>query len=243
MEQTDSIDWREVVAAWEESVANGRLIDWHDWVHQMPALTAEQASRLMCGLDPEQFESLKARPNKNDPSDLCGRARRVERLALAEKHLTDSPAGWLAWAQSRGFKVHDGFVIEVEALMCAQAEQTKPDPNPALAAAQAAPAEERIDLSVLAEPDELIAAFGRFTGMDKSWFSNITDKPGLEQARRFKGVKGKGGHKPLFCPLAVMHWLTNEKRKVGRPISVEKGWAILGSYFPRVHAAHAAAAP
>lgn len=243
MEQTDSIDWREVVAAWEESVANGRLIDWHDWVHQMPVLSAEQAARLMCGLDPDRFESLKARPNKNDPSDLCERARRVERLALAEKHLTDSPAGWLAWAQSRGFKVHDGFVIEVEALVRAQAEQSKPDPNSAPATAQAVPAGERIDLSMLADPDELIEAFGRNTGMSKAWFGNLKDKPGLERARRVDGMKGRGGHKPLFCPLAVMHWLTNEKRKVGRPISVEKGWSLLESYFPRVYDAHASAAP
>ena len=102
---------------------------------------------------------------------------------------------------------------------------------------------ERPDYSMLADPDELIEAFGRFTGMSKAWFSNITDKPGLEQARRFKGSKGKGGHKPLFCPLAVMLWLTTSSRKVGTSLSEEKGWALLESYFPRVYAAHAAAKP
>ena len=133
--------------------------------------------------------------------------------------------------------------IEQPELTVAQVE-----PNPASARAdqaesvQAAEAD-RLDLSKLATPDELIEAFGRFTGMGKSWFSNITDKPGLEDARRIKGLKGKGGHKPLFCPLAVMGWLTNEKRKVGHPISEEKCWALLESYFPRVYDAHASADP
>lgn len=102
---------------------------------------------------------------------------------------------------------------------------------------------QRPDYSMLAGPDELIAAFGRFTGMDKAWFSSVQDKPGLERARRFKGMKGRSGHKALFCPLAVMQWLTDEKRKVGRPISEEKGWSLLESYFPIVYAAHSAADP
>ncbi len=108
---------------------------------------------------------------------------------------------------------------------------------------QAAPADDRIDASMLAEPDELIKAFGRFTGMDKSWFNNITDKPGLAKARRVTGQKGKGGHAPLFCPLAVMEWLTASKRKVGGPISEEKAWSLLESCFPMVYAAHSSADP
>lgn len=51
---------------------------------------------------------------------------------------------------------------------------------------------ERPDYSMLADPDELIEAFGRFTGMSKSWFANITDKPGLMKARRVAGRKGRG---------------------------------------------------
>lgn len=246
MEQTDSIDEREFEAAFHEAVANGSCIKWRYWVHQMPSLTAEQAARLMCGLDPDLFESLNSRPNRNDPGDLCKRARMIERLAIAEKHLADSAAGWLAWAKSRGFNVHDGFVLEVEAMNSAQADQEQPGPNPA-PAAQVEPVRDaevdRLNYSMLATPDELIEAFGRNTGMSKAWFGNLKDKPGLERARRVDGMKGRGGHKPLFCPLAVMHWLTNEKRKVGRPISVEKGWSLLESYFPRVYDAHASAAP
>ena len=102
---------------------------------------------------------------------------------------------------------------------------------------------ERPDYSMLAEPDELIAAFGRFTGMSKAWFGRLQDKPGLERARRVEGMKGRGGHRPRFCPLEVMQWLTDRKRKVGRPISEEKGWSLLESCFPRVYAAHAAADP
>lgn len=136
MEQTDSIDEREFEAAFHESVANGSCIKWRYWVHQMPNLTAEQAARLMCGLDPDLFESLNSRPNRNDPADLCQRARMIERLAIAEKHLADSPAGWLAWAKSRGFNVHDGFVLEVEAQHSAQVDQEQSEPSPAPASAE-----------------------------------------------------------------------------------------------------------
>jgi len=99
------------------------------------------------------------------------------------------------------------------------------------------------DRSMLADPDELIEAFGKNTGMNKAWFNNLSDKPTLKKARRIIGAKGRRGNKPFFCPLAVMQWLTDEKRKVGRPISQDKAWALLATYFPRVYMAHSAADP
>lgn len=130
---------QELLAAFSETVLNGGLIDWDYWVNKMAALTAEQASKLLSGLDPDIFESLKARPNTNDPGNLCRHARNIERAALAENRLTDSPLGWLAWANDKKFKVHDGFVIAVEARERAQAERPQSEPPPAPAQPQAAP--------------------------------------------------------------------------------------------------------
>ena len=98
---------------------------------------------------------------------------------------------------------------------------------------------ERPDYSMLADPDELIAAFGRQTGMEKAWFSNLTDKPGLMRARRVEGMKGRGGYQPLFCPLKVMEWLTTSRRKVGLSLPKSIGWQLLERHFPKVYAAHA----
>lgn len=98
---------------------------------------------------------------------------------------------------------------------------------------------ERLDHSMLAYPDELIAAFGSQTGMKKAWFSNLTDKPGLMRARRIEGMKGRGGYKPLFCPLEVMLWLTSSPRKVGTRLPKLLGWQLLQRHFPKVYAAHA----
>lgn len=98
---------------------------------------------------------------------------------------------------------------------------------------------ERPDYSMLADPDELIAAFGRQTRMEKSWFSNLKDKPGLRRARRVEGMKGRGGYQPLFCPLMVMEWLTTSRRKVGLSLPKSIGWQLLERHFPKVYAAHA----
>ncbi len=109
-------DEGEFDAAFAESVYNGVSINWRYWVHQMPTLTTAQAARLMSGLDPDIFENLDSRPNKNDPSRLCEKARMIQRLVETQGKHSESPAEWLAWADSHGFKVHDGFRIEVEAM-------------------------------------------------------------------------------------------------------------------------------
>ena len=175
-------------------------------------------------------EMQRARKNAKTPTEVIAAKQELERLHDDLATLLTQATG----ATPVPPQQPEPHRTEQEAPAPASVEQVEP--------VQAAEAD-RSDLAMLATPDELIEAFGRFTGMSKAWFSNITDKPGLEQARRIKGVKGKGGHKPLFCPLAVMQWLTDEKRKVGRSISEEKGWKLLESYFPRVHAAHAAADP
>jgi hypothetical protein len=48
------------------------------------------------------------------------------------------------------------------------------------------------DVALLATRQELIDAFGKFTGMSKSWFSNLKDTPALMQARKLRGQGGRG---------------------------------------------------
>lgn len=102
-----------------------------------------------------------------------------------------------------------------------------------------------IPRSMLADPEQLIQAFGSFTGMDASWFRNLKDKPGLLRARRSKGTRGTGGASPLFCPYAVMTWLTDTKtkRKVGRTLGEHKGWELLERHFSRVYSQYSGLGP
>jgi hypothetical protein len=114
---------RDFDAAFAETGTNGSPIQWRYWVEQMPVLNAAQASRLLAGLDPDLFADLGARPNRNDPSKLCKQAMAIERLAIAEGFDTGSPSAWLEWATKRGFSVHDGFKLAVEAMPVVPASQ------------------------------------------------------------------------------------------------------------------------
>lgn len=103
----------------------------------------------------------------------------------------------------------------------------------------------RFDRSMLATPAQLIAAFGTFTDMDETWFRSLRDVPALLAARKVKG-KGQRGHSvpPLFCPMEVMLWLVDPKRKKGRHFqSAEKPWERLESYFPEVYARYSGEDP
>lgn len=94
---------------------------------------------------------------------------------------------------------------------------------------------DEIDFTMLATRNELIDAFGRHTGMNMTWFDNLTDTPKLNDARK---VTGQGGHhsvEPLFCPYEVMQWLADPKRKKGKPLLVETAWRLLKGNFERVY--------
>lgn len=94
---------------------------------------------------------------------------------------------------------------------------------------------ESIDFAMLATRAQLIAAFGTFTGMDDSWFTNLKDTPKLKDARRIEGSGGKDSTEPLFCPYAVMSWLIDPKRKKGRSLSEDTGWRMLKKHFNSVY--------
>lgn len=124
----------------------------------------------------------------------------------------------------------------------ADATETEPEPVPVIAgSASNAPA---CDFSMLATRDQLIEAFGRFTGMDASWFNNLKDTPALLAARKQAGQGGRGHiAEPWFCPFEVMHWLADSKRRKGRKLSPEKAWELLERNFPKVHSAQSVSDP
>lgn len=100
------------------------------------------------------------------------------------------------------------------------------------------------DFSILATRYQLIEAFGRFTGMDGSWFKNIKDTPALLAARKVTGQGGRGHIKePRFCPFEVMQWLADSKRRKGRKLGTEKAWEILEKNFHKVYIVHEIADP
>ncbi len=128
--------------------------------------------------------------------------------------------------------------IYFKAKQTAQEPQAAP-PAPVADSASNAPA---CDFSVLATREQLIEAFGRFTGMDASWFKNITDTPALLAARKVTGQGGRGHiAEPWFCPFEVMQWLADSKRRKGRKLSTEKAWELLEKNFPKIHSAHSVA--
>lgn len=100
------------------------------------------------------------------------------------------------------------------------------------------------DITLMATREQLIAAFGSFTGMKAAWFANMKDTPALLAARKVKGQGGRGHiAEPLFCPFEVLQWLTNPTRRKGRKLSIEKGWQLFESHFPRVYAAYSVGDP
>jgi hypothetical protein len=138
-------------ASFAETIYNENAINWRYWVQQMPSLTSAQASRLMSALDPDVFDDLDARPNRNDPSRMCRKAKAMQRLAEAEQFMAASPAAWLSWADERDLKVHDGFRIAVEGLAESQVERFTPPPRKAQTREDALTAV--IDMALAKAPD------------------------------------------------------------------------------------------
>lgn len=125
---------------------------------------------------------------------------------------------WLNWAIKRGLY------------------SQKQDPGAILSTPVVGGSEsEPIPWHLLATPEELIAAFGVFTGMNKAWFNKVQDKPQLLAARYKVGVSGRGGTEPLFYVFPVMQWLIDPKRKIGTKITELTGWRMLKAHFPKVH--------
>jgi hypothetical protein len=132
-----------------------------------------------------------------------------------------------AWAQALGLPLPERFP-----------RQQAPEPREATPSA--APVVPEIDYSLLAPREQLIEAFGKFTGMDMSWFEKLEPTHALYAARKVAGQGGRGHIiEPMFCPYEVMLWLIDPKRRrKGRKLSEGAGWRMLKGHFPKVHAAH-----
>jgi hypothetical protein len=103
--------------------------------------------------------------------------------------------------------------------------------SPSDVAVPAAP----LAFDALATRDELIDAFGSFTGMDQTWFANLNDAPALKKARRSVGRGGRNRAEPMFDPYEVMRWLILPGRKKGRPMRAATGWRRLRECFPTAY--------
>ena len=133
------------LAGFEEALEeewNGGPIDWERWTVKSATLTAQQAARLMAGLDPERFEQLAfTKSDKAGPAKA--HARRLEQLAEAEDppKERDAPAGWLAWADAKRERVHSPYRVAIEQA----AKGAAPAEQAATVAAQGTPAEQWAD--------------------------------------------------------------------------------------------------
>lgn len=207
---------REFVASFAESVSNGSSIQWRYWVHQMPTLTAAQAARLMCGLDPDIFENLDARPNRNDPTDLCIKAKKIQRLAETQGKDRATPNEWLEWATAHVVKVHDGFRLEIEA----KSQTLEGGASDAIATDNAPLLPHYITTS------ELVAAFGGFMGVGdpRKVISEYPNWATKNKALIRKGRRGRATeHNPDVSAWDPVKFALNLLEKRPRPMISGKG--------------------
>ena len=115
---------RHALAAFTETAFNDGVIDWQYWVGRMPTLTAAEAARLLCALDPNVFTNLDNVSNRAAASDACDTANRMLHLAERQGKGTSTPHEWLKWADDNGFQPHDGFRLAVDELAKATATAT-----------------------------------------------------------------------------------------------------------------------
>lgn len=121
----------------------------------------------------------------------------------------------------------------------------KPAPEQASPAPVAPSASDALETEwhLLATAEQLCAAFGAFTGMNKDWFGKLGDKPVLKAARFQPGEGGRNKREPLFYVYPVLQWLIDERRKTGKPMQEATGWRMLKQHFPRVYEAYELSAP
>ncbi len=196
---------------------------------------ADEAALLLAGHDPNEV-SLKDVFDMDTPVVSRADMKRLCKEFEGRQH--SSLAEWLAAAREAGLVVHPvvAQVIDDASLVGAQATVWDVLRSPPMESAV-------VDYSLLASPEQLIRAFNTFTGMEKRWFKVLGDTPALRAARKVPGKRGRGGFSGMYCPLAVMLWLVDAKRRKGRPLSREKGWQLLGQHFPKVYAANSIGDP
>jgi hypothetical protein len=226
----DLIEFR----AWCDATLNAA--DW--WA--LSDLQPSEAAMLLCQQDPHAApEPEKTTTSETTPLDYRKLLRAFEDVAKSQpgpKALRD----WHQHARAGRLKYHswiDRYLMSVET-------GAKPVDEQQAAASTEGGKVPAPDFKLLATREQLIEAYGRFTGMDASWFSNLKDAPALLAARKVVGQGGRGRiAEPLFCPFEVMGWLVDSKRRKGRPLRVEKAWELFEKNFPTVYNLHSVADP
>jgi hypothetical protein len=201
-----------------------------------------EAAMALSGHKPDGAKLEEAQTHSTDfggPDVFKKLLRRFEDLAKREPQHR-SLRQWLKFAQESKLRYHPWVDEYVEAAGLVATIQTPSDPLP-----EAGEAPPRDDHSTLATRAQLIAAFGAFTGMNVEWFKKLKDTPALLKARKVDGVGARGKtREPLFCPVEVMLWLSDTKRKKGRPFhSVGKPWDLLERHFPNAYEKHSKSDP
>lgn len=162
----------------------------------------------------------------------------------------------VAWTVPACYRL-PGDMVDIQAVRASHAREIiegmglLPDPLlmdwfEATAPAQTAAPEKasQQDISLLATREQLIDAFGRFTGMDSEWFTRLKDTPALLDARKVTGQGGRGHiAEPLFCPFEVLQWLIDPARRKGRKLGQDKGWELFEGHFPKAYAANSVGDP
>lgn len=159
------------------------------------------------------------------------------------------PDYWIEWARSKGFAPY--WLEYVQRQNCTKNEVAQPisleadtPDTSVLLQAESVSNVETPDFSMLATRDQLIKAFGAYTGMNKSWFYNLKDTPSLLAARKITGQGGRGHiQEPWFCPLEVMQWLANPKLRKGNPMTPETAWRMLENHFSKVYSKNSVGDP
>ena len=225
--------------------------DWTLWLN-LPKLKVWQAVALSLDIDPDSMKpsghgwmsgpdgALSFMPASfadDAQATEFDKRRRIAAAQLAGRENADRAEGalrpFLDLAAGLGWPIPD-------ALRLPMAEVSEP----LLALLRPGPVTEEPppldDYSALATREQLVAAYGRFTGMSMKWFDNVTDTPALLAARKVDGVGARGSTtQPMFCPWEVMVWLANTKRKKGRQFqSADKPWELLERHFPAAYAKH-----
>ena len=96
------------------------------------------------------------------------------------------------------------------------------------------------DFAVLAQPEDLLRAFGR-RGLKKAWFNDLGKISWLQDAKRVDGKSGRGGFPAYFCPYAIMQGMVFKSKKCKLP--EERGWIIFETEFPVAYAKYEIAKP
>ena len=221
---------------WFHSVS----LDLEHWV-ALADVSAREAAMLLSLYNPtkENFEEANAHKRPSLPDGHLARLdRRLTDYAKQNFRQSRSLLDWYSATQDMQIKLESEAISFME-YVAAQSPAT-PVPMVADSASNA----RACDFSILATREQLIEAFGRFTGMDASWFKNITDTPVLLAARKVTGQGGRGHiAEPWFCPFEVTQWIADSKRRKGRKVSTEKAWELLQKNFPKVYIVHQIADP